>query len=76
MGSSENKIIKKVKKKMDNLLKTFFVTAALIGLLVTIGAAFVLALAQDWGSFTACYIGMAISALGGLGFKALDQRTA
>lgn len=62
--------------KMDNFFKTFFIIAALIGLLVTIGSAFVLALAQDWGSFAACYIGMAISALGGLGFKALDQRTA
>lgn len=61
---------------MNNLFKTVFIIAALIGLLVTIGAAFVLALAQDWGSFTACYIGMAISAIGGLGFKALDQRTA
>lgn len=61
---------------MDNFFKTFFIIAALIGLLVTIGSAFVLALAQDWSSFAACYIGMAISALGGLGFKALDQRTA
>lgn len=73
MESDENIIIRKVKKKMDNLLKTFFIAATLIGLLVTIGAAFVLALAQDWGSFTACYIGMAISALGGLGFKLTDK---
>lgn len=58
---------------MDNLLKTFFVAATLIGLLVTIGAAFVLALAQDWGSFAACYIGLAIIAAGGLGFKLTDK---
>lgn len=61
---------------MRNFLKYYFGAVSLIGLLVMIGAAFVLALAQDWGSFTACYIGMAISALGGLGLKALDQRTA
>lgn len=73
MGSNENKNSMKVKKKMDNLLKTFFIAATLIGLLVTIGASFVLALAQDWGSFAACYIGLAIVAAGGLGFKLTDK---
>lgn len=73
MESDENIIIRKVKKKMDNLLKTFFIASTLIGLLVTIGAAFVLALAQDWGSFAACYIGLAIIAAGGLGFKLTDK---
>ena len=61
---------------MGNLLKVVFAAIIIVGLLVTFGSTFVLALAQDAGSFTAALIGMALTALAGLGYKAADTRKA
>jgi len=56
--------------KTLNLISSIVILA---GLLITTGSAIVLAAANDWGSFAACYIGLAIIAAGGLGYKLTDK---
>lgn len=59
---------------MRTALRWLFATAAIAGLLLTAGAVVVLAAAQDWASFTAAYVGIAILAVSALGFNCLDRR--
>lgn len=61
---------------MVNLVKGIFAAIIIVGLLVAFGSTFVLAFAQDAGSFTAAFIGMALTALAGLCYKAIDTRQA
>lgn len=61
---------------MGNFLKVVFAAIIIVGLLVTFGSTFVLAFSHDAGSFTAALIGMALTALAGLGYKAADTRKA
>lgn len=61
---------------MTRIIKCFSALIATLGLLITAGSAVVLAIAQDWGSFTAAYIGMALIVAGAFVFKAADRREA
>lgn len=59
---------------MRTALRWLFAATATAGLLLTTGAAVVLAIAHDWASFTAAYVGIAIIAASALGFNSLDRK--